>query len=70
VGLVLLVFFVIGLVSSNTLIAVAGTFGFLGASRNFKLYVAVSVLTAAFSLTIGALFLLGRSALLPAIFGG
>jgi len=39
VGLALLVCFLISLLSSNTLIAVGGTLGFLGASRNFKLYV-------------------------------
>lgn len=70
VGLALLVCFLIGLVSSNTLIALAGAFGFLGASRNFKLYVTVSVLTAGFSLVMGTLFLFGRSTLLPAMFGG
>jgi len=70
VGLALLVCFLVGLLSSNTLIAVGGTLGFLGASRNFKLYVTVSVLTAGFSLVIGTLFLFGRSTLLPAIFGG
>ncbi|MDQ6909420.1 MAG: hypothetical protein M3Z84_01345 [Actinomycetota bacterium] len=70
VGLALLVCFVLGLIGSNTLIAVAGTFGFLGASRNFKLYVAVSVLIAGFSLVIGTLFLFGRSKVLPGIFGG
>jgi hypothetical protein len=69
-GLLLLGCFLVGLLSSNTLIAVAGTFGFLGSARNFKLYVAVSVLTATFSLIIGLLFLLGRSTLLPSIFGG
>ena len=69
-GLLLLGCFLVGLLSSNTLIAVAGTFGFLGSARNFKLYVAVSVLTAAFSLGIGLLFLFGRSTLLPSIFGG
>jgi hypothetical protein len=69
-GVLLLACFLAGLLSSNTLIAVAGTFGFLGASRNFKLYVTVSVLTATFSLVIGTVFLFGRSTLLPAIFGG
>lgn len=69
-GLALLVCFLVGLVASNTLIALAGTFGFLGAARNFKLYATVSVVTATFSLVIGSLFLLGRGALLPAIFGG
>ena len=70
VGLLLLVCFVVGLVASNTVIALAGTFGFLGATRNFKLYAAVSVLTATFSLAIGTMFLFGRGAALPAMFGG
>ncbi len=69
-GLLLLVCFLIGLLSSNTLIAVAGTFGFLGAARHFKLYVTISILTATFSLVIGTLFLAGHSTLLPGIFGG
>ena len=56
VGLTLLGFFLVGLLTSNTLIALAGTFGLLGATRNFRLYAAVSVVTAAFSLGIGNLF--------------
>ena len=69
-GLLLLGIFIVGLLSSNTVIALAGTFGFLGASSNFKLYVAVSVTTALFSLVIGTLFLYGDATALPAIFGG
>lgn len=56
--------------TSNTLIALAGTFGFLSAARNFTVYAAVSVLTALFSLAIGTLFLFGQGTLLPAIFAG
>ena len=69
-GLLLLVCFLIGLLSSNTLVALAGTFGFLGAANNFRLYAAVSVVTAAFSLGIGTLFVFGQGAVLPALFGG
>jgi hypothetical protein len=69
-GLTLLGCFLVGLLASNTLIALAGTFGFLGATRNFRLYVGVSVMTATFSLAIGSLFLFGRGAMLPAFFGG
>ncbi len=69
-GMLLLVAFLVGLLSSNSLIAVAGTFGFLGAARNFRLYVAVSAVTAAFSLVIGGMFLFGSSAVLPSILGG
>lgn len=66
----LLACFLVGLLGSNTLIALAGTFGFLGVSRRFRLYVLVSVVTGLFSLVIGALFLVGRGTALPAIFGG
>ena len=70
VGLLLLGCFITGLLTSNTVIALAGTFGFLGAARNFRLYVAVSVTIAAFSIVIGTLFLLGSATALPALFGG
>ena len=70
IGLLLLVVFIAGLLVSNSLIALTSTFGFLRASRRFALYATVAVLTAVFSLTIGTLFLFGRSTLLPAILGG
>lgn len=69
-GIALLVCFLVGLLSSNSLIAVAGTFGFLGASRNWRMYVGVSLVTAAFSLVIGTIFLSGHATVLPAFFGG
>ena len=69
-GLVLLVCFLVGLLTSNSLIAAAGTFGFLGASRNWPVYVAISLVTAVFSLVIGAVFLTGNATFLPAFFGG
>lgn len=69
-GLALLFCFLLGLLSSNTLIAVVGTFGFLRASRNIGVYVAISVITASFSLVMGTLFLFGQSTVLPAIVGG
>ena len=69
-GLLLLVAFLLGLLTSNSVIALAGTFGFLGATRNFRLYAVVSSITALFSLVIGGMFLFGSAALLPAIFGG
>ena len=69
-GMLLLGCFLIGLLTSNTVIALAGTFGFLGASRNFALYVGVSVVTAAFSFVIGSIFLFGTASTLPALLGG
>jgi high-affinity nickel-transport protein len=69
-GMLLLVCFLAGLLSSNTLIALASTFGFVGATRKFWLYATISVVTAAFSLGIGTIFVLGRATFLPAMFGG
>ena len=48
----------------------AGTFGFLGASRNWPIYLVVSLVTASFSLVIGLVFLTGHATVLPAFFGG
>ena len=69
-GVILLGCFVVGLLASNTAVALAGTFGFLRASRHFGVYASVSVLTATFSLAIGSIFVLGRAPVLPAFFGG
>ncbi|MCI0632687.1 MAG: hypothetical protein L0206_02035 [Actinobacteria bacterium] len=69
-GIAILVFFLIGLLASNTLITLGTAFGFVTASKNWKLYVAVAILTATASLVIGVLFLFGQGAVLPAFFGG
>jgi cytochrome c biogenesis protein CcdA len=68
-GVVLLVCFIAGLLASNSAVAFAAVFGFLSASRNFRVYATVSVATAGFSLVVGSLFLLGRTPLLPALGG-
>jgi high-affinity nickel-transport protein len=70
VGEGVLVVFLLGLLSSNSLITAGSSFGFLRASRNWPLYVTVAVLTGVFSLVIGVMFLLGKGSLLPALFGG
>jgi ABC-type nickel/cobalt efflux system permease component RcnA len=69
-GLLMLSAFIVGLIASNTAIALAATFGVVHASRNFALYAGVSIVTALFSVTTGALFALGQSARLPALLGG
>jgi cytochrome c biogenesis protein CcdA len=69
-GILILVVFLIGLLTSNTLITFGSAFGFVTASKNWTLYVTVAVLTASASLIIGTLFLLGKGAVLPALFGG
>jgi hypothetical protein len=69
-GLAVLTAFLVGLVSSNSVITVGSAFGFLRASRNFALYATVAVVTGVFSLVLGVLFILGKDTLLPAIFAG
>ena len=70
VGEVLLGTFLVGLLASNSLITAGTAFGFLRAAENWTLYVSIAVLTAAFSLVIGTLFILGKGTVLPALFGG
>ena len=69
-GEVVLLTFIVGLLMSNTLITFGSSFGFLRASRNWKVYVTVAILTGTISLVIGLLFLFGEGSVLPAIFGG
>jgi high-affinity nickel-transport protein len=69
-GEILLGTFLLGLLSSNTVITLGSAFGYMRASKNWGLYVTVAVLTATFSLVIGTIFVLGKTTLLPALFGG
>jgi high-affinity nickel permease len=69
-GIIILVVFLVGLLASNTLITLGSAFGFVTASKNWTLYVTIAVLTATASLVIGTLFLFGKDAVLPALFGG
>lgn len=70
VGIFVLIVFILGLLTTNSLITAASTLGYLSAVKNFTIYAIVALLTATFSLIIGVLFLLGREGLLPAFFGG
>jgi hypothetical protein len=70
IGIAVLVSFIVGLLGSNSLITLGSAYGFLKASTNFPIYATVAVVTGAFSLAIGILFLFGKTNLLPAFFGG
>ena len=70
VGEAVLAAFIIGLLTSNSLITFGSAVGFLKASENWRIYVSIAVITAVFSLVMGTLFLFGKGAVLPAIFGG
>jgi len=69
-GVLLLAFFIVGLLASNTVVAATATLGFFQSSRRFPVYAMFSAITAAVSLVIGTLFVLGRGDILPAILGG
>ena len=64
-GSVLLLFFAIGLLLSNSLVAAFSAFGFVSASTKRNLYVVVGVIAAVFSLIVGTLFVTGQGAALP-----
>lgn len=64
-GLLLMGSFVIGLVLSNSLIAVVTAAGFLGAQSQRGVYVAVGLMAGLFSLVVGVYFVTGRAEALP-----
>jgi cytochrome c biogenesis protein CcdA len=70
VGVLVLMAFIVGLLASNSLITLGSAYGFLQASKNFAVYATVAVITAAFSLVLGTIFLLDRGDLLPPLLGG
>jgi cytochrome c biogenesis protein CcdA len=69
-GIAVLAAFLVGLVTSNSVITAGTAFGFLRASKNFAVYATVAVITGVFSLVIGVLFVLGKDTVLPALFAG
>jgi high-affinity nickel-transport protein len=69
-GLLLLVCFLVGLLTANTAVALAGTAGFVGARRDFRVYTAVSLAAACVSAAIGIVLLTGSAAMLPTLLGG
>jgi high-affinity nickel-transport protein len=73
-GIVILLAFVVGLLLSNTLVAVVSASGFIGAQRMRTLYVIVGAFAGIASLIIGTLFIVGLGTALPdlqqLIFGG
>ncbi|MDP9379381.1 MAG: hypothetical protein M3Q29_04385 [Chloroflexota bacterium] len=68
-GSLLLLFFTVGLVVSNSLVAAFSLLGFVSASTKRNIYVAVGVLTAVFSIIVGASFVMGQEARLPSLEG-
>src|SRR5712692_9671964 len=73
-GIVILLAFIVGLLLSNTLVAVVSASGFIGAQRMRSLYVIVGAFAGVASLVIGGLFIVGLGTVLPdlqqLLFGG
>jgi high-affinity nickel-transport protein len=69
-GVLTLTAFLVGLIGANTVIAATAAYGFLRASRSFRAYAGVAVVTGVFSLVMGVLLLLGKDSLLPALLAG
>lgn len=68
-GSTILLAFVVGLMISNTAIALLFRRGVVSANRSYAAFVGISVLVAAFSLYLGTVYLLGLGDGVPAIFG-
>ncbi len=64
-GIVILLAFVVGLLASNTLVAVVSASGFIGAQRLRTVYVVVGFVAGLGSLLIGILFISGLGTALP-----
>jgi len=64
-GTALLLFFALGLLMSNSLIAAFSAFGFVSASTRRTVYLVFGVFAAVFSLIVGILFVTGQESALP-----
>lgn len=64
-GIVFLMAFVLGLLASNTLVAVISASGFIGAQRTRALYMIVGAVAGTASLVIGLIFIGGVGTVLP-----
>jgi len=64
-GSLMLLSFVVGLLVSNSLIAVFSLAGFVSSSTKRNVYLVIGVLAAVFSLAVGIFFVTGKGAALP-----
>ncbi len=69
-GITVLVVFLVGLLVANSAITLINAFGFAAAGRRQRVYAALGAVTAAISLAVGSLLILGQDALLPEFFAG
>jgi high-affinity nickel-transport protein len=64
-GTALLLFFALGLLMSNSLIAAFSAFGFVSSSTRRTVYLVFGIFAAVFSLIVGFLFVTGQESALP-----
>jgi hypothetical protein len=64
-----LVSFVVGLVASNTLVALAAAYGFAGSARRRVLSLGMSLVTGVLSLIMGGFLVAGAGDSLPRLLG-
>ena len=69
-GLLVLASFVVGLLLSNTLVAVAAAYGFAGSVQRRSVFVGISVATGGLSLVLGGFLVAGAGDALPQLLGG
>lgn len=69
-GSLVLLLFVLGLLVCNSLMSLLASLGFRSARHHVIFSISLGVVTGVFSSIVGVFFLLGQSALLPAILGG
>jgi high-affinity nickel-transport protein len=69
-GALVLLLFVLGLLMCNSLMSLLVSLGFRNARQHAVFSISLGVMTGVFSSIVGVFFLLGQSALLPAILGG
>lgn len=69
-GVAVLIAFVTGLVTANSAITLASAFGLASAAKRRRVQVTMGVTTAAMSIAIGVLFVVGIDGVLPAFLAG
>lgn len=65
VGLFMIFAFVLGLIITNTVMAVLGAYGYVNSSNKRRLYRSAAFVTGSFSLVVGIIFILGGAGYLP-----
>ncbi|WP_456474487.1 HoxN/HupN/NixA family nickel/cobalt transporter [Candidatus Pyrohabitans sp.] len=65
IGTILILAFALGLVVTNTTMAVLGVYGYVGSSNKHKIYRTAALVTGTFSLLLGIVFIFGGTGYLP-----